>query len=156
MPNQAVALSNNCYSLTPAESHSSWSQFTRKLGSATSIISAIPVGKFLEVFDNKFNGDSLIVFRRRDFDNLNMLSNMSSTVSRCLMQIDKMTTTYENAKNPTDVISLIHEQARMAIEFTVIPTTTSTDEYFSTFLSEGEEDSGDEVTFPSSRKDIEG
>jgi len=156
MSKYLAVLSNRDYNLTPVGRHNSWSQFTRSLGSATSIISAIPAGKFLEVFDNKFNDDSLIIFRRCDFDNLNMLSSMSSKISRCLMQIDKMTTTYENAKNPIDVFSLIHEQVQMAVEFAVVPTTTSTDDYFSTFELENHEDDSNEATFPTSRKEIEG
>lgn len=155
MSNHALALKSNNYSLTPVGSEDSWSQFTRKLGSASAIVSSIPVGKYLEVFDKKFNGDSFIIFRRRDFDNLNMLSSMSARVSRCLMQIDKMTTTYKDAENPKDVISLIHEEARMGIEFTVIPSTTSSGDYFNSY-SFDEHDEDDEVIFPSSRSEIEG
>lgn len=144
---------NDQYNLSPAFEMNSWSQFARKFSSATSILPAIPLGKFLEIGDKKFQGESLIVFRRTDFDNLNMFSSMASKVSRCLMQIDRMTTTFEDSTNPKSIIKLIHEEAKIGIEFTVVPTTTTANDYFQTITTATDDE---EVTLPGSRDDIEG
>ena len=145
---------NEKYNLSPSLLFESWSQFTRKFGSASSLIPQIPMGKYMEVGDKKFGGDRLIIIRRTDFDNLNMLSSMASKVTRCLMQIDRMTTTFNTSEKSQEVIKLIHEQARIGIEFTIVPSNTTASEYFSSFSVSDEK--GRKFIIPKSRKDIEG
>src|SRR5579862_7048755 len=99
---------NEKYNLSPSFVFDGWSQFTRKFSSASSLIPNIPAGKYIEVKDKKLAGDCFIIFRRTDFDNLNMLSSMASKVTRCLVQIDRITTTFSNNEKPEQVIKLIH------------------------------------------------
>jgi len=98
-------------------------------------------------------GDCFIIFRRTDFDNLNMLSSMASKVRRCLVQIDRITTTFSNNEKPEQVIKLIHETAKLGIEFTVVSSSNSSSDYFSSYVIE---ENDDDLKMPKSRKDIEG
>jgi len=154
MPNSLSTINiNEKYNLSPSFVVDSWSQFTRKFSSASSLIPNIPVGKYIEVKDKKLVGDCFVIFRRTDFDNLNMLSSMASKVTRCLVQIDRITTTFSNNEKPEQVIQLIHEQAKLGIEFTVISSSNSNSDYFGSYVVE--EDNSD-LKMPKSRKDIEG
>jgi hypothetical protein len=83
---------------------------------------------------------------------LNMLSGMASKVTRCLMQIDRVTTTFANGQNQNDVIQFIHEQAKLGIEFTVVPSSRTASDYFGSYKVDGDDD----FIMPKSRKDIEG
>jgi hypothetical protein len=150
MAKNALTINEN-YNLMPSFIADSWSKFTRDYSSATSFFSKVPVGTFVEVTDKKLLGDSLIIFRRTDFDKLNQLSSMASKITRCLMQIDRMTTTYSNEK-ADQVIKLIHEEARMGIEFTIVQSKSSASDYFSTYAFESNEN----FVMPTSRKGIEG
>jgi hypothetical protein len=138
------------YNLQPTTKHSSWSQFTRAF-SAANILNSIPLGKYLEIADKKFNGDSLILFRRTDFDKLNMLSSRAAKASRYLIQIDRMTTTFTDSQDPKNVIQLIQEEARMGIEYTVQKSTTSAADYFRSTLVGDESDYAD-LPLPSKKK----
>lgn len=140
------------YNLSPSFVTDSWSQFARKYSSAGSLISKIPSGKYVEIKDKKLFGDAFIIFRRTDFDKLNMLSSMASKVTRCLLQIDRITTTFSHNEQPEKVIKLIHEQAKLGIEFTVVSSSNSSSDYFSSYIIEDDED----VKVPQSRKEIEG
>jgi hypothetical protein len=152
MANNSLAI-NEKYNLSPSFIAESWSQFIRNAGgSASSLIPHISMGKYVEVRDKKLAGDSLIIFRRTDFDNLNMLSSMASKVSRCLMQIDRVTTSFANSQNQSEIIQFIHEQARLGIEFTVVPSSSTASEYFSSYRVDDNED----FVMPKSRKEIEG
>jgi len=152
MANNSLAI-NEKYNLSPSFIADSWSQFIRKAGgSASSLIPNIPMGKYVEVRDKKLAGDSFIIFRRTDFDNLNMLSSMASKVTRCLMQIDRVTTTFANNQNQSEVIQFIHEQAKLGIEFTVVPSSGTASDYFGSYKVEETED----FVMPKSRKEIEG
>lgn len=150
-----LAVSQN-YNLSPSQTLNSWSKFARDLGSAATMLSHIPLSNFIEIKDNKWGGESLIVLRRTDFDKLNMLSSMASRATRYLMQIDLMTTTLASSANPNEVIKLVHEQAKLGIEFAVTPTTTSANDYFSSYSvdTDGNEDD-DKIIMPKSREDIE-
>jgi hypothetical protein len=151
MANNALTI-NEKYNLSPSFVADSWSQFTRQFSSASSLIPKIPMGKYIEVNEKKLGGDSIIIFRRTDFDHLNMLASMASKVTRCLMQIDRMTTTFSNSQKPEQVIHLIQEEAKIGIEFTIIPSKSSASDYFNSFTIE----KGDDFIMPKSRKDIEG
>ena len=151
MANNTLAI-NDKYNLSPSFISDSWSQFTRQYSSASSLIPKVPLGKYIEIRDKKLAGDSFIIFRRTDFDNLNMLSSMASKVTRCLMQIETVTTTFANEDNREQVIRFIHEQVKLGIDFETTPSTSSASEYFGSF-SAGD---SDEFIMPKSRKDIEG
>jgi hypothetical protein len=136
------------YNLEPLKKVEGWGSLVRG-HSASQIFSNIIPGKYLEVFDKKFNGESLIIFRRSDFDNLNMLSSMASKVSRYLMQIDRITTTYRDGDDPKKFIELIHEEARMGIEFTIVRSTSTSSDYFQSAVSSSD---WDDVVLPKMKK----
>jgi len=143
---------NEQYNLSPSFMMESWSQFARSYSSAGALIAKIPCGKYIEIKDKKLVGDAFIIFRRTDFDKLNMLSSMASKVTRCLLQIDRITTTFSHNEKPEKVIKLIHEQAKLGIEFTVISSSNTSSDYFNSYLVEDDED----IKMPQSRKEIEG
>ncbi len=143
---------NEKYNLSPSFVTDSWSQFARSYSSASSLVSKIPLGKYIEIKDKKLLGDAFIVFRRTDFDKLNMLSSIASKVTRCLFQIDRITTTFSHNEQPEKVIKLIHEQAKLGIEFTVISSSSSSSDYFGSYIVEEDEN----VKMPKSRNEIEG
>lgn len=151
MTNHALSI-NEKYNLSPSFVADSWSRFTRKYSSASSLIPKIPLGKYVEIKDKKLVGDSFVIIRRTDFDKLNMLSSMASRIARCLVQIDRITTTFANTEKPAQVIKLIHEQAQLGIEFTIISSTSSVTDYFASYATETNGD----VKMPKNRKDIEG
>ena len=143
---------NESYNLSPAFVGDSWSQFTRSYSSASSLISKILPGKYIEIKDKKLLGNAFIVFLRTDFDKLNMLSSMASKVTRCLIQIDRITTTFSHNEQPEKVIKLIHEQAKLGIEFTVVSSSNTSSDYFGSYAVEEDEN----IKMPQSRKEIEG
>jgi len=151
MPNYELAI-NQKYELSPAFISDSWGQFARKFSSASSLMPKIPVGKYIEIKDKKLVGDSLIILRRTDFDRLNMLLSMASKVTRCLVQISRITTTFANTEKPEQVINLIHDQAQLGIEFTVTSSKNSDSDYFSSY----EPETNSNIKLPKSRKEIEG
>ncbi len=143
---------NEKYKLSPSFIVDSWSQFARNYSSASSLIGKLPLGKYIEIRDKKFLGDSFIIFRRTDFDNLNMLSSMASKVTRCLFQIERITTTFSRNEQPENVIQMIREEAKLGIEFTVISSSNTSSEYFNSYFVENDKD----IKMPQSRKEIEG
>lgn len=146
-------LINEKYNLSPSFTTDSWSQFSRKFSSASALIPKIPVGKYIEVKDKKLVNDSFIIFRRTDFDKLNMLSSMASKATRFLVQIERITTTFSNTEKPDQIIRLIQEQAKLGIEFTVTSSDTSASEYFGSYAAV---EANHDVKMPKSRKEIEG
>jgi hypothetical protein len=152
MVNYALSI-NEKYNLSPSVTADSWSQFTRVYSSAASLVPKIPLGKYAEVKDKKLNGDSFIIFRRTDFDKLNMLSSLASRATRCLVQIDRITTTFSHNEKPEQVIKLIHEQAKLGIEFSVVSSTESSSDYFKSYFIEPNDH---DFKMPKNRKEIEG
>lgn len=148
MSQGALALPSK-YNLEPSRKIDGWSRFIRET-SAANIFSTIQAGKYLEISDKKFLNETLIIFRRTDFDNLNMMSSIATRATRFLLQIDRITTSFADSKDPKGVLELVHESARMGIEYTVIRSTDSASEYIQSALSSGEDYSN--VPLPISRK----
>jgi len=143
---------NEDYNFSPSFVTDSWSQFTRNYSSASSLIPKIPSGKYIEIKDKKLLGDAFIIFRRTDFDKLNLLSSMASKVTRCLLQIDRITTTFSHNEQPEKIIKLIHEEAKLGIEFTVVSSNNSSSDYFGSYIVEENKS----IKLPKNRKEIEG
>lgn len=144
-----LAIANE-YTMKPISNFDSWSNFIRT-GSgraAASVISAVPKGGFVEVWDSKFDGESLILLRRTDFDNMNMLSSLASRAKRCLVLIEQMTSTVSSGQE-SHVIDMVRSSVSLGFDS---PTTLSTSSFDDYNVNESDSDKYDKMNLPPIRK----
>lgn len=138
-----------------------WSNFTRSAcgSSATSIFETVLPGTFLEIKDNKFKWESLIVLRRTDFERLvkystNAMSS-ASRVKKILISITATTQSYSYTDGNTKaehLIKAVSQQASLALELaSVAPVYESQEKFFNSEVG----DAGDGIDdLPVSRTEL--
>lgn len=115
---QVLTTTTNEFQLTPAFVEDSWSTLIRSSSgsAASSIYQAIPLGTYIEVRDRKFGGDSLIIFRKTDFEKLVRSSCAASQIKKMLFSVQKTVLTYQPGTDPTALIEAVRHQADVAVE----------------------------------------
>jgi hypothetical protein len=144
MTSTAVTTTNP-QGLIAAMTLNSWSQFSREYGSATSMIQAIPFGTYVEVSDKKFQGDSLIILRRTDFEKVLKSSRASSQIRKILFTIERTTHTYQGSGDPMPVIEAVREAASLGVELAgTTPIFATAQEYLAHPMAKADAASEDE------------
>jgi len=150
----------NPWQLFPLPVQTGWSNFIREsFGTgAGELIGAITRGSYLEIKDNKFAGDSLVILRRSDFEQLvksaSVYAGATYRIKRILFSITESTRSYSDPSKAGHLINAISTQASLGLELTASVSAFSSDaEFLAAEAAKSSNQTADDV-FPTSKADL--